>query len=267
MPLTPFQKDVMSVLDSLRSESSHLAGGLVLNSGENSPRFSKVFDIFHDTVEDLVTASERNVQALINAGYSVEKLERNNDWSKPTSIRQARISRGNDSVTIDWSHDSAFRFFPVVRDDVLGWRLHLFDMATNKALALSARTETRDYIDIIELSRIYSLETILWAACGKDDGFNPLSLFQMIMRFARISPGTLEKIQARDLDPFALKQEWITISDQARDEMTALADEQPDIPIGVAFVDAKGEPGWIRRNPSLQVHYPSLGGCWPAFSA
>jgi hypothetical protein len=45
--------------------------------------------------------------------------------------------------------------------------------------------------------------------------------------------------------------------------MTALADEQPDPPIGVAFVDAKGEPGWIRREPALRVHHPSLRGCWP----
>lgn len=34
-------------------------------------------------------------------------------------------------------------------------------MATNKALALSARTETKDYVDIAELSRIYPLETIV----------------------------------------------------------------------------------------------------------
>jgi hypothetical protein len=39
--------------------------------------------------------------------------------------------------------------------------------------------------------------------------------------------------------------------------------EQLDMPIGVAFVDADGEPGWIRKNPSLQIHHPSLRGCWP----
>ena len=44
--------------------------------------------------------------------------------------------------------DSAFRFFPVVQDQLLGWRLHHFDAATNKALTLAARAETRDYIDI-----------------------------------------------------------------------------------------------------------------------
>ena len=73
----------------------------------------------------------------------------------------------------------------------------------------------------------------------------------------------MDKIKARHLDPIALKQEWITASDRAREEMTALADEQPDTPIGVAFVDGQGEPGWIRKDASLRVHPPTLRGCWP----
>jgi hypothetical protein len=253
----------MSVLAAQRHEASHMAGGLVLNASDDSARFSRDFDIFHDSVEDLVSASERDVRALEGAGFEVRKLERDEEWSKPVSFRKARVVKGGDSVDVDWAHDSVFRFFPIVPDEMLGWRLHLFDMATNKALALGSRMETRDYVDIVELSRIYPLEAIIWAACGKDAGFNPLSLFQMVMRFARIDPVDLDKIKARHLDPMALKQEWIVASDQAREEMTALADEQPDTPIGVAFVDAKGEPGWIRRDPSLRVHYPSLRGCWP----
>jgi hypothetical protein len=45
--------------------------------------------------------------------------------------------------------------------------------------------------------------------------------------------------------------------------MTLLADEQLDMPIGVAFVGENAEPGWIRKNPSLQIHHSSLRGCWP----
>lgn len=263
MPLTPFQKDVVAVLAAQRSEASHMAGGLVLNSADDSARYSRDFDIFHDSVEDLLAASERDVRALEAAGFEVRKFERDGEWSKPVSFRKARVAKGDDKVDVDWAHDSAYRFFPIVPDDALGWRLHLFDMATNKALALGSRIETRDYVDIVELSRIYPLEAIIWAACGKDAGFNPMSLFQMVMRFARIDPVDLDRIKARHLDPVALKQEWIAASDRAREEMTALADEQPDTPIGVAFVDDKGEPGWIRRDPSLHVHYPSLRGCWP----
>lgn len=253
----------MAVLATNRSESSHVAGGLVLHAADDSARYSKDFDFFHDSVESLLQASAQDVATLHAAGFSVEKLERDGEWSKPVTFRTARVSLGSEAVEIDWAEDSVFRFFPIVPDDQLGWRLHLFDMAVNKALALSARTETRDYLDIVELGRTYPLEAILWAACGKDPGFNPLSLYTMVMRFARINPATLDEIKARHLDPVALKQEWIAASDRAREEMTALADEQPEIPIGVAFVDQHNEPRWIRQDPSLRIHAPSLRGCWP----
>jgi len=263
MPLTSFQKEIIALLVGNRSESSHVAGGLVLNASDDSARFSLDFDFFHDAVADLTSASERDVATLMDAGLQVEKIEKNGEWSKPVSFRKARVCRGDDRVEIDWAHDSAFRFFPIVKDDLLGWRLHLFDMAINKALALSARTETRDYIDMVELTRRYPLEAIIWAACGKDPGFNPLSLFAMVMRFARVDPAKLDEIQARKLDPVVLKDEWIRVTERAREEMTQLADEKPDLPIGVAFVDEKGVPGWIRSRPELCVHYPSLRGCWP----
>ena len=263
MPLTSFQKDVLAVLTANRSEASHFAGGLVLNAPDESARYSRDFDVFHESVDDLVAASGKDVAALEAAGFLVEKIERNEEWSKPSSFRKARVRRGEAQVELDWAHDSAFRFFPVVPDELLGWRLHLFDMATNKALALSARMETRDYVDMVELSRRYPLEAIVWAACGKDPGFNPLSLLKMMIRFARIDPMELDKIKARQLDPIALKEEWIAASDRAREEMTLLADEQLDMPIGIAFVDGNGEPGWIRGNPSLQIHAPTLRGCWP----
>lgn len=271
MPLTDFQKDVLRVLVTNRSELSHFAGGLVLNATEASARFSHDFDVFHEAVEDLVMASEKDVALLEAAGFRVDKIERHEEWSKPSSFRKARVHRDGAQVELDWAHDSAFRFFPIVADELLGWKLHLFDMATNKALALSARTETRDYVDIVELGRLFPLEAIVWAACGKDPGFNPLSLLKMMLRFARVDPAKLEEIQARQLDPIALKEEWMAAADRARDEMTALADEQPDIPIGVAFVDStfvdsSGHPGWIRNNPALQIHHPSLRGCWPVMA-
>lgn len=266
MPLTKFQHEVLAVIVGNRSEQSHFAGGLVLNAAEDSPRYSKDFDVFHDEVHDLDVTSLRDVESLERAGFEVEKLNAHGEWDKPSSFRKAIVRRGEGQVALDWAHDSAFRFFPIVTDPLLGWRLHLFDMAVNKALALSARTVTRDYIDILELARVYPLEAIVWAACGKDEGFSPLLLLAMMKRFAKIEPGTLDKIKARDLDPIAMKIEWIAISDKAEAEIIHLADTQLDMPIGVAFVDQNGEPGWIGANPDLQIHYGSLRGCWPTIS-
>jgi hypothetical protein len=202
---------VLAVIVSNRSELSHFAGGRVLNAADDSARYSTAFEVFHDEIHDLNVTSRR----------------------------------GDDQVTVDWAHDCArlrLPVFPIVQDPLLGWRLHLFDMAVNKALALSARTVTRDYIDILELSRIYPLEAIVWAACGKDKGFSPASLLMMMRRFAKTEPGPLDKIKARELDPIQMTMEWIEISTHAEMEITRVADKMIDIPIGVPFVNEKENP-------------------------
>ncbi len=263
MPLTEFQEDVLSVIRDNRSESSHFAGGLVLHAARQSARFSNDFDFFHDSADALVKSSERDVSMLRTAGYEVIPDEKHGPWESQTSFRRAVVRRGADEVVLDWAHDAPWRFFPVIHDPVLGWRLHLFDMAVNKALALSGRTETRDYVDILELGNTYPLEAIIWAACGKDEGFSPLFLLTMMRRFARTERGELDKIKARHLDPVQMKMRWIEMCDQAEAEITRLADTRPDTPVGVAFVDAGNEPGWIGRDPSLRIHRPSLRGSWP----
>lgn len=263
MPLTAFQKEVLAVLASNRSEESHFAGGVVLHAPEDSARFSHDFDIFHEVAEEVARASDQDVSSLRSAGFTVETLSRYGEWERQAAFRRARVSRAGESVEIDWAADSAFRFFPIEHDPLLGWRLHLFDAATNKALTLAARTETRDYVDIIEFNKTFPLAAICWAACGKDPGFSPLSLLKMMRRFARVSPTELDKIKARALDPKILKMEWIAMSDEAEAKMIKLADEKPDLPIGVAFVDESGKPGWIGDEPGLRVHAPSVRGCWP----
>lgn len=224
MPLTPFQRRVLATLAGNRSEASHFAGGLVLTVDDESPRFSHDFDIFREASEEVVRASERDVATLLAAGFEVEKLS---------------------------------------RDEKLGWRLHRFDLAINKALALSARSESRDYVDILELGKLFPLAAICWAAPGKDPGFSPLSLLKMMLRVARIWPEQLEEIRARALDPIELKEAWVATSDRAWTEIERVADQQPDLPIGIAFVDDRGHAGWIGADPTRRHHPPSLRGCWP----
>lgn len=263
MPLTALQKDVLTILAGNRSEESHFAGGVVLNAADDSARFSHGFDIFRELAEAVTRASDQDVRSLRRAGFGVETPSRYGEWERESTFRKARVRRGTEVLEIDWAADSVFRFFPIERDPQLGWRLHRFDVAANKALALSARTETRDYVDIVELHPIYPLSAICWAACGKDPGFSPLSLLKMMKRFARVNPAELDKIKARALDPVALKMAWIEMSDEAEAQMIRVADERPNLPIGVAFVDPTGHPRWIEDQPSLRVHPPSVRGCWP----
>jgi hypothetical protein len=53
------------------------------------------------------------------------------------------------------------------------------------------------------------------------------------------------------------------MSVRAREEIERVHFATPDLEIGVAFVDENDHPGWIGANPSLKIHRPSVGGCWP----
>jgi hypothetical protein len=43
---------------------------------------------------------------------------------------EAQVSRGGESVLVQWTRDSAFWFFPLVAHEDLGLTLHPFDLAT-----------------------------------------------------------------------------------------------------------------------------------------
>lgn len=121
MPFTAFQLEILAVLAANRSEESHFAGGVS-------------------------RASTQDVASLRAARFQVEEVSRAGEWERETTFRRATVTApGGEVVEIDWAAESAFRFFPIERDPQLGWRLHLFDAATNKALTLASRTETRDY--------------------------------------------------------------------------------------------------------------------------
>jgi hypothetical protein len=82
--------------------------------------------------------------------------------------------------------DSDYRFFPAVRDDLFGYRLHIADIATNKALAAAGRREPRDVLDLLYIHvRYLPLGAVIWAAVAKDPGFSPESLITEIRRNAR----------------------------------------------------------------------------------
>ncbi|MDR1146654.1 MAG: nucleotidyl transferase AbiEii/AbiGii toxin family protein [Verrucomicrobiales bacterium] len=253
MPVTPFQKEVLLLLARHRAPDSHVAGGLALNSFFPEGRLSRDVDIFHDTASSVARSAAADVATLEQHGYRIE-------WAiNDTNFKRAKILKNEQHVTIDWTHDSAFRYFPAEPDEMLGWRLHLADLATNKALALSARSKTRDLFDIVLLDEKYlRLEAIIWAACGKDEGYNPQMMLEMMSRFARVSAGELETLQA-PISPIELKRRWIDISDRAMREIKSRTRED----YGFLLLDQTGHPRWHGEAENLRPHYASVGGAVP----
>ena len=267
MPLTEFQRGVARVIAANRNPGSHIAGGAVINRGADGLRISDDLDIFNDmftvgqhTADFAVASAELDAKTLRESGYSVEWTFRN------TGLYRAVISRDKESVRIDWTTDPAFRFFPALEDEEFGYSLHPADLAVNKVLALVGRAEVRDFLDILQLDRKYlSLGTMIWAACGKDEGYTPSMIIDHTNRHSSYREADLSSANlVHSVDLKSLKRQWIA----ARENALTLFSELPRNEIGCLYLNQNNEPVTPNVRDSefanLKRHRGSVCGAWPA---
>lgn len=214
MPLTAFQQTLLAELATAveaQAAESYLAGGAALHFAPNSVRYSNDLDFFHDSVERVATAFNDHRARLVAAGYTVTV-----EISQPGFVR-ATVTRGAWSTRVDWAHDSSWRFMPLVRDPLGGLLLHPVDLAINKVLALAGRDEPRDYVDILFINAcVLPLGAAAWAAAGKDPGFTPLSLLELLKRRGRYRPEEFARLDlVEPFDVVAAKQSWLAALDAA----------------------------------------------------
>jgi hypothetical protein len=188
-----------------RSEDSYLAGGAAILLQPNTQRFSQDLDYFHDSVERVASAYEQDRVTLVGHGYAVDR-----EIAQPGYIR-ALVRRGGDATKVEWAQDSTWRFMPVMRSEEFGYQLHPIDLATNKVLTLAGRDEVRDLVDILYLhTHVLDLGPLVWAATGKDPGFSPRSLLELLRRRGRVRSEELERLHLTErLDPQTLKAQWL----------------------------------------------------------
>jgi hypothetical protein len=181
MALTQLQSDILRCLAKNRSETSYLAGGVILN--RDWPRRSDDIDIFHDTDEEVTGAATADLAVLEAAGYKTH-----------TDVLiygcvDATVSDANSSTIIQWFAETKRRFFPLVRDDAWGTRLHQADLAVNKVLAAAGRSKARDIADLVAIGRNYCpLGPLVLAAAGKPPNFSPRRTIDEIRRHTRSIP-------------------------------------------------------------------------------
>jgi len=260
MPLDDLQSAIFTAIRGRRNPDSHVAGATALHRGPESPRFSEDVDIFHDAGRLVVENAVADCAALTAAGFGIEV-----DKIYPTFYR-VWVSREGRRMKIEWVADSAFRFFPVVPDPVLGYRLHDADLAVNKILAGAGRVKIRDYLDLIFLdSAGFSLGALAWAATGKDPGMAPLFVLDEISRNARYyREEELGEVRlARPVTLQELKARWLEMLRRARE----LVEQLPEVEVGCLYLDADGQP--VTPDPQapdfagLRRHFGSLRGSWP----
>lgn len=225
MALTEYQRQICQLIANNRRENgeSYVAGGVALNTLLNTPRLSLDIDLFHDTDEALIASWFADRELLQSAGYEVEVLR------ETAAFIEAVVSFHDERVLMQWARDSAFRFFPLVEDVLLGLVLHPFDLATNKVLALAGRLEARDWIDVINChDYIQPLGYLVWAACGKDPGFSPTSLIAEAQRGSRYSQLELDALAFAGTPPDAkqLGAKWHGVLQEAIDVCQVLPSDE-----------------------------------------
>jgi hypothetical protein len=203
---------------------------------KNWERRSDDIDIFHDTDEEVTGAAQADLAVLDAAGYKTHP-----DVLIYGCV-DATISDGKSETIIQWFAETKTRFFPLVKDEEWGARLHQADLAVNKVLAASGRSKARDIADLVAIVRNYCpLGPLVLAASGKPPNFSPRRTIDEIRRHALSIPA----------DEFAavkgLPSDWT--AEFIRDEVTRqldLADKYimaapPDL-VGILAVNREGLP-------------------------
>ena len=266
MALTGYQREVCRLLadNRVRSGESYVAGGVALNEALRAPRLSRDIDLFHDREEALAASWAADRASLEDAGYELRILR-----ERPGLV-EAQVCRGNDSVLVQWSRDSAYRFFPLVGHREFGVALHPFDLATSKVLALVGRVEPRDFVDTLTChSELQPLGYLAWAACGKDPGFSPSAILEQAARTTRYSELELAGLDFEGPPPDAseLSRTWHAALADARRAVSLLPAERAGTAVlekrgGLFRGDSDALRSALERN-DLVYHAGSIRGAFP----
>jgi hypothetical protein len=261
MPLTDFQRALLAELATPPNDERYLAGGAAMHFAPHSTRYSDELDFFHDSEIRVASAFAADRSHLDRAGYVVEV-----EQSLPGFVR-AIVRKGEDATRVDWAHDSAWRFMPLVRDPLGGLLLHPVDLAANKVLALAGRDEPRDFVDILFVhGRVLALAGLCWAAVGKDPGFTPLSLLELLKRRGRYRPEDFARL--RLAQPFNLteaKQTWLG----ALADADAFVRERPPEESGCLYYSVRQKRFVTPRADTslaaqgIELHFGAPGGVLP----
>jgi len=236
MALTEFQRTTCRLIaaERVRSGESYIAGAAALNVFTGASRISRDIDLFHDTSEAVEASWNADRDLLESDGYLV-KVQ-----NERTGFVEAEVIKDDETIVMQWTADSAFRFFPLIEHVDFGLTLHPFDLATNKVLALVGRLEARDWVDVISChEKIQRLGYLAWAASGKDPGFSPKAILEQAGRSTRYSTAEISALSFAGSPPDAgdLSRRWHAMLDEANELVAALQPSE----VGKCVLDSDGQ--------------------------
>ena len=255
--LSDIQRKIAPLLAKNRSAETYFAGGAVLNA--RTWRVSEDLDIFTDTDEIIPDIVQRDIAALKQAGFQVIiDLE-------IYGCTEATVRQDGGETQIQWMSETSSRFFPLEADPDWGLRLHMTDLAVNKALAASTRRQARDALDLALIADRYcGLGPLFIGAANKLQKLSPLRLIEQARH--RIVTTPLEAFAAvhgrpEAITPAIIKEVGLTALDEAEAFLEAAPDEWLD---GIP-VDTEGVPVGQDDQAAEIRQLSDGGGRFPSF--
>ncbi|MBW3243253.1 hypothetical protein KUV57_11150 [Epibacterium sp. DP7N7-1] len=176
MPLDNFQKQVAKIIAPNRTVNSPIAGGSMIQ--RHAFRLSDDADIFVKD-EDVHALFQADKALLESKGLYVEKTKEYDGFI------EAIVSASDDDpmgvTNLQWVREGLNGFFPAIKDDEVGFRLHFADLAVNKLLACAGRKEPRDFVDMWMIDQnALPMWRVALAAPGKDIRWSPESIVEKV---------------------------------------------------------------------------------------
>lgn len=181
--LSSFQERIIRIFFSVPgSENFALGGGAALAFHRVIQRETEDVDFFGEVGELVTGVAEVFKRNLEQAAMTYEVLV-----SHPTFVRLA-VGSASEKLKVDIGQD--YHLYPPERTP-LGLVRTLEELAADKVLALFARAEARDFVDLYDLARQFPLDKMIGWAREKDPGFDPYVFAKMIGQLHRFPDADL----------------------------------------------------------------------------
>jgi len=184
MPLNRLQEHIAHTALTLpQARTLALAGGGAMIVHGFTDRATRDVDLFTEVDPDeaiQVAAALR--EALRREGLEIMPSDR-----PPRTNRFVVADPAESSACLVEVFADGGRLRSAVRLDI-GPVLHPDDLAADKVLALWARAEIRDYVDVSALLRRYEAAALLRLAAAKDAGFTPETFADALDAIRRFEP-------------------------------------------------------------------------------
>lgn len=179
--LTPFQERIAGIVSGLpeaRGFALAGAGGLLVRGLIDRP--TRDLDYFTVPGEEraLVELRDALERAFESAGLAHARRR-----DLPTFVR-IEVGDGDERCEIDLAID--YRALPA-EPSRYGPTLAVEELAANKVLALFDRAEARDFLDLMELTHHFELQSLLDLASRKDTGFDTAGFLEALSSFGRFT--------------------------------------------------------------------------------